>query len=534
MPSWREKISQEQARGLVAVVRAFAPPLPRSNGASPSGFDEPFRRLEEQMHELQSQARKVSQEAPGGAPSQPPEAPQQGVSRPSAPTAVGVSDARELFRKRCVKCHGEDGKGNKARGRLPEIPDFTRAAWQGRRSDAQLLASILEGKDDMPSWRGKVSQEEARGLVAYVRAFAPKPGPPKGASPRPPGQEGAGGGSAPAEAMPKAASLASLNERNHRLEKEVHELQTQSRRLEEVVDELQTQSRKLAKDSPGGAPAKPPQSQQQEASRPPTPTAAGGSTVRALFQQRCAKCHGSDGTGSSARSRLPEIPDFTQATWWSRRSDPQLLASILDGKDEMPSWRDKISEEQARGLVAYVRAFTPTTERSGQGQQEGPASAEPAESGRPSNFLGKLIRWLGEFHPPTVHYPIALLTVAAAAELLRMVTGRGKRALNAVSRYGVGFGALTAVVAGILGWFLGGFLLTDASWVKTTHRWLGTSTVACAGLVLVLSERSRHPDRQRTRIWFRVALFIVAVLVSVTGFFGGALVFGLKHYSWPR
>jgi hypothetical protein len=61
-----------------------------------------------------------------------------------------------------------------------------------------------------------------------------------------------------------------------------------------------------------------------------------------------------------------------------------------------------------------------------------------------------------------------------------------------------------------------------------------TSTVACAVVVLVLSERSRHPDRQRSRIWFRVALLIAAVLVSVTGYFGGALVFGLKHYSWPR
>jgi len=246
------------------------------------------------------------------------------------------------------------------------------------------------------------------------------------------------------------------------------------------------------------------------------------------------KCHGSDGTGSPARDRLPEIPDFTKSSWQARRSDAQLLASILDGKDEMPSWRDKISEEQARSLVAHIRAFAPTTEKSGQGQQEGPASAEPAESEPPSSFLGKLTRWLGEFHPPTVNFPIALLTVAAVAELLRMVTGRGKRALNAVSRYCVGFGAITAAVAGILGWFLGGFRLTDASWVKTTHRWLGTSTVACAVLVLVLSERSRHPDRQRSRIWFRVALLIAAVLVSVTGYFGGALVFGLKHYSWPR
>jgi hypothetical protein len=29
-------------------------------------------------------------------------------------------------------------------------------------------------------------------------------------------------------------------------------------------------------------------------------------------------------------------------------------------------------------------------------------------------------------------------------------------------------------------------------------------------------------------------LFAVAALVSVTGFFGGAVVFGLKHYTWPQ
>jgi hypothetical protein len=67
-----------------------------------------------------------------------------------------------------------------------------------------------------------------------------------------------------------------------------------------------------------------------------------------------------------------------------------------------------------------------------------------------------------------------------------------------------------------------------------THRWLGTTTVACAGLVLVLSEASRRPDRRRIRICFRVTLVVAAVLVAVTGFFGGAVVFGLDHYAWPQ
>jgi mono/diheme cytochrome c family protein/uncharacterized membrane protein len=534
MPSWRAKIGQEQASGLVAHVRSFASAPGTQKAAPPAGFHERFHSLEKQFHELEGQARKLSKDSPGGAPSQPSQSPAKEGPRLSASAAAGNSAVRELFRKRCVKCHGSDGTGSPARDRLPEIPDFTKSSWQARRKDAQLLTSILDGKDEMPSWRDKISEEQVRSLIAHVRAFAPHPGPPKGASPRPPGEGGTGGGSAPAEATLKTASTASPNERNHSLEKEVRQLQTQNRRLEEVVHELQTETRKLAKDSPGDAPAKPRESQHHEVSRPPGPTAAGNSAVHKLFRQRCLKCHGADGTGSPARGRLPKIPDFTKFSWQARRSDAQLLASILDGKDEMPRWRDKVSEEQARGLMAHVRAFASTTEKSGQRQQEGPASAELTESEPPSSFLGKLIRWLGGFHPPAVHFPIALLTVAAVAELLRLVPGRDKRALDAVSRYCVGFGVLTAVVAGMLGWFLGGFQLTDASWVKTTHRWLGTCTVASAGLVFVLSERSRHPDRHRSRIWYRVTLFIAAVLVSVTGFFGGALVFGLKHYSWPR
>jgi len=243
------------------------------------------------------------------------------------------------------------------------------------------------------------------------------------------------------------------------------------------------------------------------------------------------ECHGADGTGKPARRRLPEIPNFTDTGWQARRSDAQLLASILDGKGKnMPPWRAKISKEQARGLAAYAQAFAPSTGRSEQEQEE-PTSAGPSEAEPPTGGFEKLVRWLGNFHPPAVHFPIALLTAAAAAELLRMVTG--KPAFDAVSRYCIWFGALTAVGAGVLGWLLAGFRLTDVSWVLTTHRWLGTSTVACAGSVLLLSEGSRRPGRRRTRMCFRVALPVVAGLVLLTGFFGGAVVFGLDHYAWP-
>jgi hypothetical protein len=54
------------------------------------------------------------------------------------------------------------------------MPDFTSRRWQQERSDAQLVVSILEGKGArMPAFGGKISQGQARDLIAYIRSFAP-------------------------------------------------------------------------------------------------------------------------------------------------------------------------------------------------------------------------------------------------------------------------------------------------------------------------------------------------------------------------
>jgi mono/diheme cytochrome c family protein/uncharacterized membrane protein len=352
----------------------------------------------------------------------------------------------------------------------------------------------------MPPWREKLSEKQARGLVAYVRTLA--------STTKRPGQKEA-----------KETTTGSFEERYRQLEKE--------------LDELKRQSRDLSKGPPDQKPSKPSESSTRAAPPSPAPAAAETATARELFGQHCVKCHGADGTGSRLRRRRPEIPNFTESSWQARRSDAQLLASILDGKgQEMPPWREKLSEKQARGLAAYVRAFASAPVRSGPEEREEPTDAVTAEAEPPGGFFGKLILWLGLSHPPAVHFPIGLLTAAAVAELLRRATRRP--AFDAVARYCVWFGTLTAAVAGALGWLLGGPHLTDASWVLTAHRWLGTATVAWAGLVLVLTEVSCRTNRLGVRLWSRLALLVVAVLVLVTGFFGGAVVHGLGHYAWPQ
>jgi uncharacterized membrane protein len=193
----------------------------------------------------------------------------------------------------------------------------------------------------------------------------------------------------------------------------------------------------------------------------------------------------------------------------------------------MPAWRDKLSEEHVRRLVAYIRALTATIDK----QVPEPLPQQALADSFPTSFCEKLLHWLGSFHSPAVHFPIALLAAAAVAEVLRLVTG--KAAFEPISRYCVWFGALTAIAAGVLGWCAASSRLADASSVLVLHAWLGTCTVALAGLVLGLSEGSRRLERPRMRTWFRATLVVATVFIFATGFFGGAVILGLDYHAWP-
>lgn len=173
----------------------------------------------------------------------------------------------------------------------------------------------------------------------------------------------------------------------------------------------------------------------------------------------------------------------------------------------------------------------------------GPASGhEPGEedhdmevmehpSMRTNNPVVHFFFWVGKFHPPTVNFPVALFCAAAVAELMLMTTGNAT--YDAAARYCVIFGTLTAVAAVFMGWLFEGFTLHVDSWILNVHRWLGTSMGVWAVLVLLLSEFARRgPRASRTWPIYRLALFIGAGLVIATGFFGGAMVYGIHHYGW--
>jgi mono/diheme cytochrome c family protein len=96
------------------------------------------------------------------------------AQRPARPLAEPIQAARALYERRCQSCHGADGTGTALRDRNSSLPDFTDRRWHDGHTDAQLVASILEGKGSrMPSFRRSLKEEQAQDLVEHaIRAFA--------------------------------------------------------------------------------------------------------------------------------------------------------------------------------------------------------------------------------------------------------------------------------------------------------------------------------------------------------------------------
>ena len=88
-------------------------------------------------------------------------------------TFAGKIDYKKIYKNECRKCHERDGKGTK-RGKKLGVPNFTDAKWQASVTDEQLIKSITNGKKKMPKQEGRLSPEEIKAMVKYIRFFGPK------------------------------------------------------------------------------------------------------------------------------------------------------------------------------------------------------------------------------------------------------------------------------------------------------------------------------------------------------------------------
>ena len=71
-------------------------------------------------------------------------------------------------------------------------------------------------------------------------------------------------------------------------------------------------------------------------------------TGRALFEKKCATCHGNDGTRGrwgAANLRL------------SKLDNNELLYTISNGRGFMPNWKKKLTAGQISSVIEYIKTL---------------------------------------------------------------------------------------------------------------------------------------------------------------------------------
>jgi cytochrome c oxidase cbb3-type subunit 3 len=90
------------------------------------------------------------------------------------------------------------------------------------------------------------------------------------------------------------------------------------------------------------------------------PSQAAGETI---FKENCASCHGEDGTGKVDKAR-----NFTDADYMRAAAPVDFFQTVSGGRDAMPGFKDKLSDEQRWSAVYYLWGFSVKQDMLAQGK----------------------------------------------------------------------------------------------------------------------------------------------------------------------
>jgi mono/diheme cytochrome c family protein len=90
------------------------------------------------------------------------------------PGSVRAQDAGEkVYKAKCAMCHGPDGGGNTPAGKGTKVRDLCSDDVK-KETDQEWTDIISKGKNKMPSYEGKISADEMKAVVAYMRSLCKK------------------------------------------------------------------------------------------------------------------------------------------------------------------------------------------------------------------------------------------------------------------------------------------------------------------------------------------------------------------------
>ena len=84
---------------------------------------------------------------------------------------ASAADAAENWTKMCASCHAKDGSGSTVMGKKNNVGDYSKPDVQAKFTDAQATQVITDGKDKMKPFKDKLTPDEVKALVAYIRGL---------------------------------------------------------------------------------------------------------------------------------------------------------------------------------------------------------------------------------------------------------------------------------------------------------------------------------------------------------------------------
>jgi cytochrome c6 len=85
-----------------------------------------------------------------------------------------------------------------------------------------------------------------------------------------------------------------------------------------------------------------------------TPVAQAAADGKALFDGKCAMCHGKDGV---AKPMAKGSANFNDAKWQEATKAEAIETVITDGKGKMKGYKDKMTAEEIKAVGAYVKTI---------------------------------------------------------------------------------------------------------------------------------------------------------------------------------
>lgn len=84
--------------------------------------------------------------------------------------AFAADSGADTFKTKCAMCHGEDGKANTPAGKAFKAVSL-RDPMVVNSSDEELITIVKNGKNKMPVFKDKLTEDQIKAVVAYIRTL---------------------------------------------------------------------------------------------------------------------------------------------------------------------------------------------------------------------------------------------------------------------------------------------------------------------------------------------------------------------------